>query len=61
MKLEKQGDGFSITDIALTTEVNVPGADNAKLQEIAAETKKACPVSKALAGTNITLTAKLAG
>ena len=61
VKLEKQGDGFAITDIALTTEVNVPGADNAKLQEIAAETKKACPVSKALAGTNITLTAKLAG
>lgn len=61
VKLEKQGDGFAITTIALTTEANVPGLDSAKFQQIAEETKKGCPVSKALAGTTITLNAKLAG
>ncbi len=61
VKLEKHGDGFAITSIALTTEANVPGADDAKFQKVAEETKKGCPVSKALAGTNITMSAKLAG
>ena len=60
VKLEKQGEGFAITGIALTTQANVPGLDDAKFQGIAAETKKQCPVSKALAGTTITLTASLA-
>jgi osmotically inducible protein OsmC len=61
VKLDKQGDGFAITAIELATEVNAPGADNAKFQAIAEETKKGCPVSKALTGTTITLKAKLAG
>ena len=60
VKLEKQGEGFAITGITLTTEANVPGLDDAKFQGIAAETKKNCPVSKALAGTTITLNASLA-
>ena len=60
VKLEKQGDGFGITGIALTSEANVPGIDDAKFQTIAEETKKGCPVSKALAGTTITLKASLA-
>ena len=51
--------GFSITEIVLTTKANVSGVDDAKFQAIAAETKKGCPVSKALAGTTITLNAKL--
>ncbi len=57
--LEKLADGFSITGIALTTQANVPGADAAKFQQIAEETKKTCPVSKALAATPITLSASL--
>lgn len=57
--LEKQPDGFSITGIALTTQASVPGADAAKFQQIAEETKKTCPVSKALAATPITLSASL--
>jgi lipoyl-dependent peroxiredoxin len=57
--LEKLPDGFSITGIALTTQANVPGADAAKFQQIAEETKKTCPVSKALAATPITLSASL--
>ena len=50
VKLEKVGAGFAITSIALaTTEVSVPGLEDAKFQAIAEETKKGCPVSKALA------------
>lgn len=61
VKLDKDGEGFTITSIALTTEVSAPGLDDAKFQEVAAATKKACPVSKALAGVaSITLQAKLA-
>lgn len=59
VSLEKQGEGFAITSIKLTCEANVPGLDDAKFQEMAEATKKSCPVSKALAGTTITLEAKL--
>jgi len=61
VKLEKQGAGFDITGIELTCVASVPGADAAKFQQIADETKKGCPVSKALAGTTITLKASLEG
>jgi len=57
--LDRQGEGFAITSIDLTTEASVPGVDNAKFQAIAEETKKGCPVSKALAGTKINLKASL--
>ncbi len=57
--LEKLADGFSITGIALTTQASVSGVDAAKFQQIAEETKKTCPVSKALAATPITLSASL--
>ena len=53
------GPGFSISKIELTTEGTVPGIDDAKFQELAAGAKAGCPVSKALAGTEITLNAKL--
>jgi osmotically inducible protein OsmC len=59
VQLEKQGAGFAITTIALTTEAIVPGASDAQFLQIAEETKKGCPVSKALAGVNITLKASL--
>ena len=58
--LDKDGPGFAISSIELSTEATVPGLDDAKFQQIAQETKKGCPVSKALAGTKIALTAKLA-
>jgi len=61
VKLEKQGEGFTITGIELVSKATVAGLEDAKFQEIAAETKKNCPVSKALAGTDITLKASLAG
>lgn len=60
VQLDKDGDGFTISSIALTTNAEVPGIDKAKFDAIAEETKKGCPVSKALAATNITLKATLA-
>ena len=59
VKLEKVGDGFSITQIELDTEAEVPGLDDASLQKYALEAKENCPLSKALAGTKIHLNAKL--
>lgn len=60
VSLDKDGEGFSITGIKLVALAKVSGVDDAKFQEIAEATKKGCPVSKALAGTTITLEAKLA-
>jgi osmotically inducible protein OsmC len=60
VQLEKEGEGFKITKIELVTTARVPGTEAAKFAAIADETKKACPVSKALAGTTITLKANLA-
>jgi osmotically inducible protein OsmC len=59
VELDKDGEGFSITTIALSTQADVPGADDTTFQSIADATKKACPVSKALAAVKITLDAKL--
>lgn len=59
VKLEKIGEGFSITTIELETEADIPGIDDATFQKYALEAKQNCPVSKALAGTEIHLTAKL--
>jgi osmotically inducible protein OsmC len=60
VKLEKQGEGFAITEIELTTEATVLGLDAAKFQAIAEATKKGCPVSKALSAVgNIRLKANL--
>ena len=58
--LEKVGEQFSITRIELETEANIPGIDNATFQKYALEAKQGCPVSKALAGTQIHLQATLA-
>jgi osmotically inducible protein OsmC len=59
--LEKVGDGFGITRIDLECEAEVPGIGAAAFQEQAEGAKKGCPVSKALAATEITLKAKLRG
>ena len=58
-KLEKVGEGFKITTIELTTQGLVPGIDEKMFQEVAENAKKNCPVSQALAGVNIVLSAKL--
>ena len=55
----KESDGFTIQKIELQTEAKVPGMDDAAFQEQARTAKEKCPVSRALAGTEITLDAKL--
>jgi lipoyl-dependent peroxiredoxin len=57
--LDKVGEGFAITSIALDVRARVAGIDPAKFQTIAETAKRECPLSKALAGTKITLSAKL--
>jgi osmotically inducible protein OsmC len=57
--LVKTEAGFSIPRIDLQTEAEVPGIDQARFQEIAAGAKAGCPVSKALAGVEIGLSARL--
>jgi len=59
VKLEKVGEAFRITEINLETEADVPGIDDKKFQETAEQTKKNCPVSVALGGTQIHLKAAL--
>ncbi|MFE4976161.1 OsmC family protein [Kitasatospora sp. NPDC056651] len=64
-KLETRADvtfqpGEGITGIHLTVTGDVPGLDEAGFVKAAEDAKANCPVSKALAGTTITLTAKLA-
>ena len=59
VKLEMLADGPKITTIELNTEAEVPGMDDKAFQEQAEKTKAGCPVSRALAGTEIKLTAKL--
>lgn len=52
--------GKGITGSHLTVRGEVPGLDADKFQELAEDAKKNCPVSQALTGTTITLTAELA-
>ena len=59
VKLEMLADGPKITTIELDNESEVPGIDAAAFQQQAEATKKGCPVSKALTGTEIKLKATL--
>jgi osmotically inducible protein OsmC len=56
--LDKVGDGFAITSVHLTLTAKIPGADQAKFEELANKAKVGCPVSKVL-NTKITLEASL--
>ena len=57
--IEKVGEGFKITRIELETEADIPDIDENTFQEQANAAKEKCPVSQALAGTEIKLTARL--
>jgi osmotically inducible protein OsmC len=59
VNLEKAGEGFAITSIALEVVGRIAGIDPAKFQTIAESAKRECPLSKALAAIPITLSAKL--
>jgi osmotically inducible protein OsmC len=55
VKLEKVGEGFAITKITLELEGKVPDLSNEEFEKFARSAKENCPVSKALAGTEIEL------
>jgi osmotically inducible protein OsmC len=57
--IDRVAEGFRITRIELDTEAEVPGIDEAKFREQAEAAEHGCPVSRALAGTEITLNARL--
>jgi osmotically inducible protein OsmC len=57
--LQKGEKGFRITLIELNTEAQIPRIDKNRFQEIAESAKKNCPVSQALAATEIKLQAQL--
>jgi lipoyl-dependent peroxiredoxin len=59
VNLEMIGGGPKITSIVLDCEAEVPGVDDKAFQEQAELTKKNCPVSVALSGTEIKLKARL--
>jgi osmotically inducible protein OsmC len=56
--LEKQPDGFTITESHLDLKARVPGATQEQFDTAVNEAKAGCPVSK-LYKANITLTSKL--
>ena len=58
--LEKDGDGFKVTKSALSTKGKVPGMDQAKFEELAADAKENCPISKLL-DAEITLETEFEG
>ena len=58
--LEKSDEGFSVTKSALTTKGKVPGLDQAKFEELAADAKANCPISKLL-NAQITLETSFEG
>jgi osmotically inducible protein OsmC len=58
--IDRVAEGFRITRIELDTEAEVPGINEATFREQAEAAKQGCPVSRALAGTEITLNARLA-
>lgn len=58
--LDKDGDGFAITAVALSCRAKVPAIDTAAFDGIAQDTKNNCPVSKLLRA-DISLDAALEG
>lgn len=51
--------GFKLTGITLTVRAEVSGIEEGAFQEAARQAKAGCPISKALAGVEITLDAAL--
>ncbi|MFW5701364.1 MAG: OsmC family protein [Bacteroidota bacterium] len=57
--IAKAGDGFTISEVHLNCKAQVEGATEDEFMKYAEDAKKNCPVSKALAGVEIKLSAKL--
>ena len=48
VRLDQDGDSFTVSRSDLTLSADVPGIDESRLREIAEEAKKNCPISKLL-------------
>ena len=59
VSFEKKGDSFAITRVDLETTADIDGIDDATFQAVAADAKKNCPVSRALAAIDIGVKAAL--
>jgi osmotically inducible protein OsmC len=59
VRLEQLDEGFRITRIAIKTVGDVPGVDADQFVALSEQAKATCPVSLALAATEITLQASL--
>jgi osmotically inducible protein OsmC len=59
--IERVEGSFTITSVRLQTQADVPGLGDTEFQEKADGAKQNCPVSRALAGTDIRLDARLTG
>jgi osmotically inducible protein OsmC len=59
VSLEEKDGGFAITKIHLEMSAKIPGISDSDFQEAANTAKENCPVSKVLAGAEITMDAKL--
>ncbi|HEY0720874.1 MAG TPA: OsmC family protein [Gammaproteobacteria bacterium] len=57
--IDKSGDGYRITLVHLSVRARVPMVDAVQFRALAEQAKEGCPVSRALAGTTITLDAAL--
>lgn len=60
VSLAKGEAGFGINRVVLVTEASVPGIGEEEFQALAEAARKGCPVSRALAGTEILVEATLA-
>jgi osmotically inducible protein OsmC len=60
VRLEQLDTGFAITKIDLSTVGDVPGVGAETFTKLAQQAKDTCPVSRALAGTEISLEVRLA-
>ena len=58
VRLDKVGEGFEITKITLDLDGEVPNLSKEDFEKYARDAKANCPVSKALAGTEIELNIK---
>jgi lipoyl-dependent peroxiredoxin len=58
VKLVKEGEGFKIESVSLHTTVDLVDIEDDKFLNLAEKAKKNCPVSKALAGVDISLKAE---
>lgn len=60
VSLEEVDGGFAITKIHLDVTASIPDATDAQFREATQAAKEGCPVSKVLAGADITMDAKMA-